>query len=518
MTIAETPLRTVWLEQFRAALGEANVYGPEAPELARYVDPYAFGEQLPPAAVIRPSTVAEIQACLAVAREHGIPLWTVSRGRNFAYGGPEARLPGTVVCDLGRMDAVISVDDTAGVAIIEPGVSFQALDEHLRKIGSSLAVSVPDLSWGSPVGNTLERGFSYTAHSEHQAMQCGMEVVLADGDIIRTGMGALPGAETWAMYRGSYGPGFDGLFYQSNFGIVTKMGIWLRPRPERSAVCSITIRDDNQLGALIDTLRPLMLTGTIQSNAVIGNTAIVASTMTARDHWYDGPGVMPDTAVRAAMDEFHLGRWNAQFGIYGSPALLAARIAEIREAIAAIPGVEFVFDEYECDVDPGDVAPEHRTQLGIPSNDAISMIGWRGGEPAHADIGLVSPAKGEAVDTLRELVAARVESARLDYTVGFMVWPRHIVAMNLIMFDRSDPDQKDAIGPLIEQVITDAAAAGFGIYRAHTAHMDLAADQYSFNDHASRRFAERLKSALDPAGILAPGKQGIWPQAMRPST
>jgi 4-cresol dehydrogenase (hydroxylating) len=146
------------------------------------------------------------------------------------------------------------------------------------------------------------------------------------------------------------------------------------------------------------------------------------------------------------------------------------------------------------------------------------MIGWRGGEPAHADIGLVSPAKGEAVDTLRELVAARVESAGLDYTVGFMLWPRHIVAMNLIMFDRSDEAQKDAIGPLIEQVITDAAAAGFGIYRAHTAHMDLAADQYSFNDHASRRLAERLKSALDPAGILAPGKQGIWPQAMRPSS
>jgi 4-cresol dehydrogenase (hydroxylating) flavoprotein subunit len=41
--------------------------------------------------------------------------------------------------------------------------------------------------------------------------------------------------------------------------------------------------------------------------------------------------------------------------------------------------------------------------------------------------------------------------------------------------------------------------------------MDLVADQFDFNDHALRRFNQRLKDALDPRGILSPGKQGIWP-------
>jgi hypothetical protein len=44
---------------------------------------------------------------------------------------------------------------------------------------------------------------------------------------------------------------------------------------------------------------------------------------------------------------------------------------------------------------------------------------------------------------------------------------------------------------------------------------DLAADQYSWNDHAYMRFCETINDALDPQGILAPGKQGIWPRSMR---
>lgn len=49
---------------------------------------------------------------------------------------------------------------------------------------------------------------------------CGMEVVLPTGEIVRTGMGALPDNNTWQLFPYGFGPYHDGIFTQSNFGIV----------------------------------------------------------------------------------------------------------------------------------------------------------------------------------------------------------------------------------------------------------------------------------------------------------
>ena len=82
---------------------------------------------------------------------------------------------------------------------------------------------------------------------------------------------------------------------------------------------------------------------------------------------------------------------------------------------------------------------------------------------------------------------------------------------------RNDNSPEGKIRQLKElrEVLRQNAAAGHGDYRAPPLLQDDVADQYSFNDHALRRFNEALKDAIDPNGILSPGRGGIWPKAHR---
>ena len=60
-------------------------------------------------------------------------------------------------------------------------------------------------------------------------------------------------------------------------------------------------------------------------------------------------------------------------------------------------------------------------------------------------------------------------------------------------------------------LISNAAQRGMGEYRTHLDFMDSIAATYNWNDGALADVNQRIKDAVDPQGILAPGKSGIWP-------
>jgi (+)-pinoresinol hydroxylase len=68
---------------------------------------------------------------------------------------------------------------------------------------------------------------------------------------------------------------------------------------------------------------------------------------------------------------------------------------------------------------------------------------------------------------------------------------------------------------VFERLVEVSAEHGWGEYRTHVAFMDTVSGVYSYNNHALRRFHEMIKDAVDPNGILSPGKSGIWPKQMR---
>ena len=167
-----------------------------------------------PAAAVAPQSTEEVQALLRLANEHRIPLWPISRGKNLGYGGSAPRLSGSVILDLSRMRRILDVDVKHGYCLLEPGVGFFDLYEHLQTNRIPLWMSVPANAWGSVIGNALERGIGYTPYGENTAQLCGLEVALPSGKLVRTGMGAMANGRAAQLFRYGFGPSWDQLFVQ----------------------------------------------------------------------------------------------------------------------------------------------------------------------------------------------------------------------------------------------------------------------------------------------------------------
>jgi len=157
-------------------VGEENVTvitGPEHHAKDHYLDPskthdmFYINEEdyFISSAVVAPRNVKEVQTLMKMFNEWEIPVWPFSIGRNVGYGGAGPRVRGSIGMDMGKnMNKVLKVDVDGAYALVEPGVTFQALHDYLvdNNLRDKLWIDVPDLGGGSVLGNTIERGVGYT--------------------------------------------------------------------------------------------------------------------------------------------------------------------------------------------------------------------------------------------------------------------------------------------------------------------------------------------------------------------
>jgi len=150
--------------------------------------------------------------------------------------------------------------------------------------------------------------------------------------------------------------------------------------------------------------------------------------------------------------------------------------------------------------------------------NAENMTQWRERTPgagAHTCFSPVVPLRGSEAMRAAEMVRSRSAEHGFDYLGVFLAGRRYLSHVVELIWDGSAAQQASAVRELFGVLIEDAAAEGYGEYRTHLAFMDLVARQFDFNDHALLRLQETIKDAMDPNGILAPGKSGIWPASMR---
>ncbi|OIW27080.1 glycolate oxidase [Coniochaeta ligniaria NRRL 30616] len=477
-------------------------------------------ETLVASAVVYPGSTEDVQAIVRWANTTGYPLYPISLGRNFGYGGAAPRVPGGIVVDLGkRMHRILDLDGDNASCLVEPGVTYFKLYEAIQERGLPLWIDTPDLGGGSLLGNALDRGVGYTPMGDHWGNHCGFEVVLPNGELLRTGMGALPGPNgadnpTWQSFQHAYGPSIDGIFSQSNFGIVVSMGFHLMPAVNNQSYC-ITFPEDSDFEQMVEIIRPLA------QQRIIGNIPQIrhvvqelAVTGRRKSDFHQGSGPMTREEIRAAASKLPLGdcSWVFYGTQYGPPETINSQLELIKKAFSQIPGSKMFL--------PKDVPEDHvlhirsRVCAGNPVLRELDWLNWvpNGGHVAFSPI---APTKGSQARIVNDIITKAFHRHGYDCFSTLCVAGREMHYIAEIVYDRGDPDAKMRAVKCIREMIAECAEHGFGEYRTHLLFQDQVARTYSWGNQALMRFNETLKDALDPNGIIAPGRNGIWPKKYR---
>ncbi|MBN4075838.1 FAD-dependent oxidoreductase, partial [Gammaproteobacteria bacterium AH-315-E17] len=327
-------------------------------------------------AAVAPANVEEVQGIVRIANEYQIPIYSISTGKNLTYGGPAPTYSGSIVLDLKRMNRVLEVDADRNFAVVEPGCSYFDLYRHIQERGLKVWIDCPDPGWGSPIGNALDHGVGYTASPfrDHWGSHCGMEVVLANGEVMRTGLGALPNSEAWHEHKSGIGPSVDGLFAQSNFGIVTKMGFWLMPEPEAWLTGTVSISKYSDLEALVNQCNYLedaqIAIGQAIYRSPVSRTAATEIQELVADGW---PTI-------AELDVFTERRaeaaWTVKLQYYGPEEVIQANWEYSQERIsAAIPDATYSDVEMlSMPLTPEQEKTQHQVNFGIPNMSIFSLM------------------------------------------------------------------------------------------------------------------------------------------------
>lgn len=518
------------IKQFQEAVGKEWVFTTKE-DTDLYRDAYSpfrgEPEERFAAAAVAPYTVEEVQKVVVIANQFGIPIYPISTGRNLGYGGSAPVYSGSVVLDLKRMNRILEVNERNAYAVVEPGVSYFDMYRYLQEHGHKLWIDVPDPGWGSLMGNALDFGGGYTSpwYRAHFEAHCGMEVVLANGEILRTGMGALPGSTTWQQYKFGYGPYLDGIFKQSNFGVVTKMGFWLMPEPEAYMTGITTVPRHDDLIPLIDIMNHLENTNIFNGLPGIGNPLLGGfgagpsdpeAAQLLQQHGLSSPE-LEDYANRTGRPY-----WSCNLPFYGPPKVIREQWEYAKQRFAEIPGAKFRDGEfYKMPLTPEQMEKVHKPRFGIPSLSVFSLGARSETNPnpasGHFWLTPIIPRTGEGVleaNRVLRQAAQEMELPILIFSPPVAVWYRaFIILLATPIMDDIKTNQKNRAS--IHRLIKICADHGWGEYRTAAAYYDAVMDVYSYNNHIHRRVCETIKDALDPQGILSAGRYGIWPGHLR---
>lgn len=469
-------------------------------------------------AILYPTSTYQLSECFKCANIYKIPIYVVSRGNNIGLGSSLPPKEDSVLIDLSRMNKVLDFNEDMAYISVEAGVSFEQVFNFLEENNSNLMMdSIGSTSKASIVGNTADRGHGMGMYADRFSNVCGFEVVLPTGEIIQTGYNAYQENNKVApLAKGGIGASLDGLFTQSNLGIITKLTFWLKPKSDFFQTFYFELDSDENCATIAEIWKKLRLGGIQASLRIFSDTRLVAfNTQKQKDlEWSE--------EVRKELRE-SIGvenKWIGFGGIYSLSELHAEADQKIIiNSIGSITKNLVFYDKSSManastEEEKAKVSFFYDTSVlkGYISDKPLDMCYWRKPEKfaqktnVHQDLcGVlwycpIIPQTKKDVQKAIEIVERISSKYQLEPNVGFLfVSERAIDITGAICYDREQAEEEKRAIQCHNEIMDEFISEGYAPYRLGIQSMNL---MNKLNPN-TLNFLRHLKNSIDPNNILS---------------
>lgn len=418
-----------------------------------------------PEVVVFPRTAEEVSKVLRFAHRRGVPV--TARGAGYGYVGGCVPLRGGIALSLARMKRIKEIHFADGVAIVEPGVITGDLQAAARREGLYYPpdpASLKDCSLGGNIATNAggPRCLKYGV-TRHYVL--GLEVVLADGRILRTG---------GRTHKNKTGFDLIGLFVGSEglLGVVTEATLRLLPLPPARASLSASFRTFRQAA---DAVQKIFRAGFLPAALEIADSFTLKS---AREHL--GSAIVPSGEGHVLID-------------------LDGQSASVRSETKALAALLREWGALHLVTARGEEGCERLWGLRRKFSESLKATGLT---KLNEDI--VVP-RGRLVDLAN--FAAQLRK-KYGYPIACFghAGDGNIHTNIMAAHYHDDPAVRRKVGRALDELFTQVLAWGGAITGEHG--IGIAKERWwpQAASRVSRDVHVALKAALDPTGILNPGK------------